>query len=193
MSQIIINEKNFDRFAARMSQILQKHTNGDVSLGRLQSQELFSKILGVENVHELRTHLKKERVVNDYTFKLSATQVNDFFEKKLNPEQETKFIEQLNSRMGYVCSRIADISGYEFSEWYYPDKKPAHSPSILNCLVFNYQPQEDMFKTDMKDMMHFNFEYTNKKVITYDKYIGSFPTQELKNESVAEKLRINIK
>lgn len=60
MSQIIITEKNFERFSNRLSQILQEHTNGKICLGKLQSQELFSQILGAENVHELRINLKKK-------------------------------------------------------------------------------------------------------------------------------------
>lgn len=176
MSQIIINEKNFDRFSNRMRQLLNEFTEGKVSLGKLQSQELFSKILGNENVHEFRLNLKKEKITQDYTFKLTKNEVENFFASKFNSQQEEEFINKLEKRMGYVCSRIADISGYEFFEWTHSLKKNSESPSILNCLVFSYSPYEVAFKQDMKDSISYGLEYLNKKVISYDKYVRSFPT-----------------
>lgn len=190
MSQITINEKNFARFSERMSKILQDHTNGQISLGKLQSQELFSQILGSENVHELRINLKKEKLPKDYTFKIDEKEVYQFFNKQLNTEQEKEFIEKLGKRMEYVTSRIADICGYEFNEWNYPLKQSKDGPSILNCIAYSYYPSDDDFKTDMQEEMQFGFEYGNKKVITYDRYIGSFPTkwlhQDFENQLIDE-------
>lgn len=179
MSQITINEKNFARFAERMSKILQDHTHGQVSLGKLQSQELLSQILGAENVHELRINLKKEKLPTDYTFKIDEKEVDQFFNNQLNKEQETVFIEKLNLRMGYIVSRIMDISGYEFTEWNYPLKKSSDSPSILNCIAYSYFPNDVDFKNDMKENMQFSFEYINKQILTFDKYINDFPTKWL--------------
>lgn len=176
MSHIIINEKNFQRFSNRMRNLLNEFTNGQISLGKLQSQEIFSQILGSENVHELRINLNKEKIVNDYTFKLNKNEVNDFFASKLHPEQEKEFITKLEKRMGYICARIADISGYDFCDWSHALKSNENSPSLLNCIAYSYSPKEQAFKEDMKESIRYNIEYLNKKVISYDKYIRDFPT-----------------
>lgn len=84
--------------------------------------------------------------------------------------------------MGYVISRIMDICGYDFTEWNYPFKKSVDSSSILNCIGYSYFPNQDVFKLDMKDMMQFGFEYINKQVITFDKYISAFPTKWLHDD-----------
>lgn len=182
MSQIIINAKNFERFSNRMKKMIGQLTQNQVVLGKLQSQEIFSQILGAENLHELRTNLNNQKVIPDYTYKLNKLEVDNFFKKQLSTEEEKNFISKLKSRMTYVIDRIADISGYDLVDWNFGSISHTDSPSILNCITLNYSPNTDKFKDDMKENISYIFEFINKKIISYDKYMNSFPTTWLYQE-----------
>lgn len=176
MSHIIINSKNFSRFSKRMQLLLNDMTNGQVSLGKLQSQEIFSKILGSENLHELRENLNK---IENNTFQLNENDVLNFFSKNLSTENESAFIQKLNKRVDYIVKKICEICGFDFEGWNYAFIKNNDSPSILNCIVLTHSPKNDLFKETMNTNISYSLEYMNRKIISYDKYLGEFPTSWL--------------
>jgi len=176
MSHITINSKNFARFSKRMKILLNNITNGQVFLGKLQSQEIFSKILGSENLHELRENFNK---IEDTTFKLHEVDVLNFFSKNLSTENETIFIKKLNKRVDYIIKKICEICGFDFESWNYGFIKNNDSPSILNCIVLTHFPINDLFKEEMRKNISYSLEYMNRKIISYDKYINDFPTSWL--------------
>lgn len=58
MNPIIINEKNFNRFAKRLQKIIAEKTQNQYAPGLMESQELLSQIFGVQSLHEMKKMLE---------------------------------------------------------------------------------------------------------------------------------------
>jgi hypothetical protein len=175
MSQITINEKNFARFARRLQKLINESSQGNLSLGQLQSQELFSQILGSENVHELRANLRKESEhasEKSVHFKLDEAEVKAFFQSGLSDEHQLHaFAKKIDQRSEYIVNFIAEVSGYEIDAWSYTWTK---SPD--RWYPYTYDSSSEKFKQDFQDNIGFSFELLNKKMFSFDKYITQFPT-----------------
>jgi hypothetical protein len=60
MSEIIINEKNFAKFSKRLQKLLHSHKKQLTQLSYLETQELFSQVLGKSDLHEMKLLLKEK-------------------------------------------------------------------------------------------------------------------------------------
>lgn len=58
MNPIIINEKNFNRFAKRLQKLIAEKTQNQYAPGLMESKELLSQIFGVQSLHEMKKMLE---------------------------------------------------------------------------------------------------------------------------------------
>lgn len=174
MSQIIINEKNFTRFAKRLQKLIAEKTNNQIEPGFLESQEWLSQILGVQNLHEMKKILQHENTPQPNEM-LTSPGLPDI---RMRMNSQLSDIENLYTYMSPVTSTgIASLDEYYKvvqGEITVVGGLPGHGKlNVLKNVIFNLAKNENwsiaaitdptLFVPDMLKKYHGKKKIDNEK------------------------------